>query len=278
MSFESAGADAPDHGSCNYGASRLKFRGPARRLDRPYVAFLGGSETYGRFVRTPFADLVEERLGMACVNLGCVNAGPDALAHDPAVVEIARNARLCVVQVLGAQNLSNRFYRVHPRRNDRFLEALPVLQRMFREVDFTEFHFNGHLLTALRKSSPARFARVREELQRAWGARMRGLIAAIGTPVVLLHIGHDPGGRGAAAGLGAEPALVEPWMLDLLEREGAGRVAVQVRTARQSGEMGDMICGALQVPAAEHMIGPGAHRAVANALAPDLCRRLEAGQ
>ncbi len=36
---------------------------------------------------------------------------------------------------MGAQNLSNRFYAVHPRRNDRFLRASTLMKTIFREVD-----------------------------------------------------------------------------------------------------------------------------------------------
>ena len=55
-----------------------------------------------------------------------------------------------MIQVSGAQNLSNRFHAVHPRRNDRFLRASTLLKTIYRDVDFTEFNFTRHLLTTLR--------------------------------------------------------------------------------------------------------------------------------
>ena len=51
-----AGAGALDYFPCRYGASRAVFRGPERDLSRPYVALLGGSATFGKYVATPFAD------------------------------------------------------------------------------------------------------------------------------------------------------------------------------------------------------------------------------
>ena len=62
------------------------------------------------------------------VNLGCLNAGPDVYLNDPEILRIASKADVTVLQVVGAANLTNRFYTVHPRRNDRFLHASPWLQ------------------------------------------------------------------------------------------------------------------------------------------------------
>ena len=41
--------------------------------------------------------------------------------NEPTVIDICSKALVTVVQLMGAQNTSNRFYAVHPRRNDRFL-------------------------------------------------------------------------------------------------------------------------------------------------------------
>ena len=39
------------------GPRKLLFRGPKRDLDQPFVAFLGGTNTYGKFIERPFPDL-----------------------------------------------------------------------------------------------------------------------------------------------------------------------------------------------------------------------------
>ena len=70
MTFPVAAHGALDYFPCRYGRSRVLFRGPKRPLDGPYVAFLGGTETYGRFIETPFPALVEPALGQACINFG----------------------------------------------------------------------------------------------------------------------------------------------------------------------------------------------------------------
>lgn len=263
MSYESPGAGASVVSSCRYGTSRLLVRGPRRPLDKPYAAFLGGSETFGKFVAHPFPDLVESGLGRVCVNLGCVNAGLDAFAHDAEALRIAQAAETTLIQLPGAQNLSNRFYRVHPRRNDRFLAASPMLAAIYREVDFTEFHFTRHLLGTLRRLSEDRFAVVRTELEQAWMARMRLLLRAIGGRVVLLWLRYDDDG---ACDLGTRPLFVTPRMLEPLRPLVREIVEIAVRSAARSGEMQDMLLADLQAPAAAQLIGPATHQAIADRL------------
>ena len=120
MSIDTMGPGALDYLPCRYGSSKLVFRGPRRELGQPFVAFVGSSETYGKFIKEPFPALVEQQLGRACVNFGLLNAGVDAFVHDPFVRNTAAQADVTVVQIMGAQNMTNRFYAVHPRRNDRF--------------------------------------------------------------------------------------------------------------------------------------------------------------
>ncbi len=264
MSFEVPGARALDDMPCRYGDSKLLVRGPRRSMQKPFVVFLGGNETFGKFVELPFAALTERAIGTDCVNLGCLNAGVDAYIHDPSLIEIASRARAKVVQVLGAQNLSNRYYRVHPRRNDRFLEASPLLTAMYPEVDFTEFHFNGHLITTLCKLSPERFESIRQELQMVWVSRMRLLLKRLGPNTLLLWLRHE---ETDAADLGPSPLMVNREMLDQLKLEMSGLVEVPVYSARLSGELPYMMFGPMETPVAEQMIGPGTHAEIAERLA-----------
>lgn len=171
MSFHGKGRWKAAPEACRYGASKLAFRGPKRSLTNEYVAFIGGTETYGKFVSRPFAQAVEAATGVACVNLGQPNAGIDVMLGDPGLARIASGAAAVVLQVPCAANLSNPFYKVHSRRNDRFLRAEPPLCALFTEVDFTEFSFTRHMLMHLRNVSPERFGEVRQGLAQAgtWG-------------------------------------------------------------------------------------------------------------
>lgn len=274
MSFELPGANTLDEQICRYAGSKLQFRGPCANLDDPYLAFLGSSETYGKFVREPFTDLVDRRLRRTCVNLGCVNAGLDTILNDSGLMRIAAGADMTVIQVPGAQDLTNRFYRVHPRRNDRFLEPTPMLTALYGEVDFTEFHFNKHMLSTLHRVSPGRFTAVRDELRRIWLARMRQLIRALGGRVLLLWLPYADGSGADSHPLGADPLLVTRTLLDRLVPDARGVLEVPVKPAGATCETDKMVFGPLQAPLAEHLIGPGMHRQIADRVAEALSRAL----
>jgi hypothetical protein len=85
MTYDALGVGALDYLPCRYRRSKLLFRGPRRRLERDYVAFIGGTETYGKFIEHPFPDLIEQATGLACANFGFPNAGEDVFAYDPFV-------------------------------------------------------------------------------------------------------------------------------------------------------------------------------------------------
>jgi len=269
MAFEHPGDGALDYFPCRYGKSKLLFRGPRRALDGAYCAVLGGTASYGKFVPYPYPALLEAATGLTVVNLGCVNAGPDVYLNDPEIVAVAARAQVTVLQVLGAANLTNRFYAVHPRRNDRFLSAHPLLATMYRDVDFTEFNFTRHMLLSLQAAGPERFALVAEELRSAWVARMQALIRAISAPVLLLWLSdRPPGPTEARADLGRDPLLVDRDMLASLRPMVSGYVeAVISPEARAQGVEG-MAFGPLDRPAAALVPGPAAHREAAAALLP----------
>lgn len=201
-----AGPSGEFHVAAGAGAPRLAVRaaqsacagvlpGCAR-----YGAVLGGSLCYGAGVARPFPALLQARLQMPVLNLGCRNAGVEAAMRDPAVLGLAAGACHVVVQITGAQAVSNRFYRVHPRRNDRLIGPSDALRRLYPEVDFTAFAFTGHLLGALARldADGARFALVVAELRSAWSARMASLLAELdGGGLTLLHVVT---GRGDAEG------------------------------------------------------------------------------
>ncbi len=270
MAYEYAGEAALDYFPCRYGQSKLLFRGPRRRLEGAYVAAIGGTETYGKFVPDPYPALVETALGLPVVNFGCMNAGADVFAGEPVVIHACKHARVTVIQLMGAQNLSNRFYAVHPRRNDRFLRASTLMKTIFREVDFTEFHFPRHMLSVLRERSAEKFALVEEELKAAWVARMRNLLQKIDGRCVLLWIagvaGADP--QGQADGLGHEPLFVDAGMVAAIRPLASDLVRVTPSAGALAAGTDGMSFGALDAPVAAAMPGPKVHEEIASALVP----------
>ncbi|WP_373355773.1 DUF6473 family protein [Pseudoroseicyclus sp. CXY001] len=259
---------------CRYGTSKIFFRGPQRPLDGRYVSFVGGTETYGKFIKEPFVTLVEREIGMPAVNFGCANASIGAFLAEPTIIDACRGAYANIVQVMGAQNLSNRFYSVHPRRNDRFLKPSTVLEAIYPEVDFADFCFTRHMLSALYELSPERFEIVRGELQQAWTSRMTSFLREIGPHTSLLwfsdHMPSEQHWAERPEGLQSEPLFVSRRMIDALRPFVRSVIVVQPSAmARAEGTAG--MCFAPQdESAAEGLPGAKAHREAAEAITASL--------
>ncbi len=269
MAYVFPGEGSLDYFPCRYGSSRILFRGPRRDIDRAYVAVLGGTETYGKFVPVPFPDLIEQELGLPVANLGCINAGPDVFLNEAAVTQIAAQASVTVVQILGAQNLSNRYYAVHPRRNDRFLGATPLLRTIFPRVDFTEFNFTRHMLMSLQNASADKFEVVAEELRAAWVVRMKLLLSRSGRRVILLWTSdQSPPSPTRRVDLARNPLLIDSEMINAIRAPVAGYVEAVYSAAALSQGVEGMAFAPMEAPAAAGLPGPMAHREVADLLMP----------
>lgn len=256
---------------CTYGVSRLSFRGPRRPTDGRFVAFLGGSDTFARYVPMPFSNLVETAIGEVCVNLGCQAAGPDVYLKDTAVQALRQDATATVIQLIGAANLSNAFYKVHPRRNDRFIAPTPRLIALFPEMDFSEISFTGHLISRLRTVDEARFALVRTCLQNTWRVRMRALIDGATGPVILLWFAsRPPQGDGEGNQPANEPLFVTADMVNDLR----DLVADVVEVVAPRGDTEQMSFAPLDKLAAQDCLGIGAHQIAAKALRGPLMAHL----
>lgn len=273
MSIDPLGPGALDYLPCRYGASKLLFRGPKRALKEPYIAFLGGLEVYGKFIAKPLPALVERNLGVPCVNFGYPNAGIDAFVNDPFVVEAACKADVTVLQIMGAQNMTNRFYSVHPRRNDRFTGASQLLNVIFSDVDFSEYHFTKHMLGDLLALSADRFDAVRAELQQAWLARMRLLLGQIKGRIVLLWFAPfapPRGDRGTHTQMDRDPLFVTHEMVTQLEPLVTKVVIARPSPAALDAGTQGMQFSEMERAAAAQMLGPRAHEEAAEQVAETL--------
>lgn len=278
MKHETIEGGGLHYAPCRYGLSRIFFRGPRRQLSDPYVAFLGGTETFGKFIDRPVPALVEKEIGRTCVNFGCVNGGVDAFVNDPTIMAACHDAQLTVVQIMGANHLSNRFYSVHPRRNDRFLRASTVMQAIFNDVDFADFTFTRHMLQTLHELSPERFDIVVSELREAWVARMKNMLEQIGPRVILLWFSKeelsDRPWDERPNGLQADPLFIQEHMINQL-RDRVLDVVVSnpSEVALAQGTRG-MFFTPMQAKAASEMLGVDCHNEAAGKLSPILKRYL----
>ncbi len=275
MAFVQSGDGTLDYFPCHYGASRLTFRGPRRDLTGEYLAMLGGTETYGRFVTAPFPTLIEAGLGIPVANLGCQNAGPDVYLADQAALDVAGAAQVVVLQITGAQNLTNRYYTVHPRRNDRFIAATPMLRSIYGEVDFTEIHFTRHLMKALADKGEMCFAPIAAELKALWLQRMKMLIQRLPRRTVLLWLSdHPPSPAGTVNRLDSVPWLVDCEMVGALRPLVAAYVEVAVPPTAVPATSRAIRFSADDEAAAQGLPGAASHREVAQALLPAVKRLL----
>ncbi|MCU0800818.1 MAG: DUF6473 family protein [Rhodobacteraceae bacterium] len=264
MAFLTAGAGAPDYAPCQYGASKLVFRGPPCDLTGRYVAVIGGTETFGKYVTAPYPDHLAASLGMPVVNLGVANAGPELLATEAEVMRIAAAAQAVVVQVVGAHNQSNPFYTVHPRRNDRLLGVTPAMRGLYPDVDFTAFHFTRHLLQTLHGVSQGRFAAIVAALQACWVERMTAFLAALGPRTVLLWTGTQAPLDDATEQIGPRyPAFVDKAMMRKVTGLVARHLELSLPMERPAP---DDVMQNLAVEAG--MPGLRAHRTIADRLLP----------
>ena len=269
MSYQALSPGGLDYLPCRYGHSKILFRGPRRSLSEPFVAFFGGTTTYGKFIQTPFPDVVEAELGITCANFGSMNGGVDVFATDPFLRDVSTKAAATVIQITSPRNMSNRFYRVHPRRNDRFVDASAMLRAIYRDVDFAEFNFTNHMLQRLITISPERFETVLDELRSAWVARMRLVLSQIQGKSILLWA-SDASPEEAQSNLDAEPAFVDRAMIEEVTALATHYVEVVAsQEAKATGTEG-MVLSEMDVPAASKMLGPTAHKEIALALKPAL--------
>lgn len=271
MAYAFPGAGTLDYLPCSYAGSRLVFRGPKADLHKPFIACLGGSETYGKFVPIPFPQQLEEMLAIPVANFSCLNAGPEVYVQERALLQVVSRAKVAVVQITGAQNLTNRYFSVHPRRNDRFTGPTPLLRGLFRQVDFTEFSFTRHLLHVLQGHSAERFEVLADELRSAWVSRMRDLLRQIGCPTVLLWLADTPPPPpGRRADLRQEPMLVDADMVAAIKPlANAYLEVIPPPDVRATGVEG-MAFGPMEAMAAACLPGPAVHHHLAKRLVPIL--------
>ncbi len=271
-----AGAGALDYFPCRYGASKAVFRGPKRDLSRPYVAVLGGSATFGKYVAMPYPMLLEQALGDPVANLAALNAGPDLYLSDPCTLKVAARAGVAVVQITGAEALTNPLYSVHSRRNDRFLAATPTLRALYPEVEFTDIHFTRHLLMVLRRTDAGRFRQVLDSLQKNWLDRMRDLLARLPARRVLLWVSETPPPRRAEnLDPGFGPLLVDRAMLTGLQADASLLIEAVPSTAALTEGHERMLFHETETQQARALPGAAIHAEVAERLAPEV-RRLVA--
>ena len=153
----------------------FRARGPApRRLDRNgYFACVGAAQTYGCFCEEPFPVLLQRRLSLDALNLGCAGAGPRFFLNQRGLMKHINKARFVIVQVMSGRSEDNSVFRSDglewlQRRSDRVkLSAESAYQQLLEQHDH-EFVRN-----------------VVSETRANWVRSFNQLLAAIEPPTIL---------------------------------------------------------------------------------------------
>ena len=168
MSFVAMDTRLVDFILCQYVNSKNLFRGPIKFCTHSNGVCLGGTDTFGGKVPDPFSAMLEREMGIPILNLGAQHSGAGFNSEDDAIHEIIENVQVIFVEAPSVVNQSNPFYRVHPRRNDRFVTALGPSYDLFPEADFFECHFTKHLIIKLITIAEARAVIVFRTFQDEW--------------------------------------------------------------------------------------------------------------
>lgn len=174
-----------DYDGYVWGRLSQVYRGPKPDLTQPYVACIGGAQTFGRYVERPYPSLLSGALNHQVANFGTANAGPGFFLRDSEVLEAASAAEVCVVQVMSARSLSNRLFKVKLARNAQIEAVSKALEDLFPHVDFETFTYAHNMLNQIAEDDPEKFLSVETELKTAWVARTRVLLQSIQTKRVL---------------------------------------------------------------------------------------------
>jgi hypothetical protein len=197
-----------------------------------------------------------------------MHAGPDVYLGNPDLLGHIARADFALVQVTGAERVSNPFYSVHSRRNDRFLAASPALRALFPEVDFTEVHFVRHLLHRLAEVDADRFAVVVRALKATWVTRMQHLLVHLPLRRRLLWLGENAPPQRVET-LAPGPLLVDGDMLARLAPLAGPVIVARPRPDARNRDASE--AGTTGLP------GPAAHRDIAAALLPEIAAQLRRG-
>lgn len=114
--------------------------------------------------------------------------GIDYHLANPALTLRGPSARQFILVLPPLGNLSNPYFRVHPRRNDRIVAIEPPLKNLFPEVDFALCGFTGHALGLMASTCPERFIEVRRVLIRLWIERLKALLSRLPDRGVLIDL------------------------------------------------------------------------------------------
>ena len=192
--YQKADAGFIDYRQYRFGSSKVLVRGPEEPIAKPYIVCLGAAQTFGRFVEQPFPRLLQERLGVRCVNLGAAGGGPDLFLADEEILALCAGAEACVLQVMSGRSINNGYYRVEKRRNAIVASVSPDLRDVAQAMRQERRKLSAHdfLQKVKQQKDPDLAQRVFDEVRRAWIEAYARLLKDIRTHRVLFWFSERP--------------------------------------------------------------------------------------
>jgi hypothetical protein len=154
-----------------------ELRGPPIDPERPFIAFVGAAQTFGRFCQQPFPTLVGQALRIQSLNLGVGGAGP-RLFDKPPFIDWMNRASLVVFQVMAARSEGNSLF-------DNTATGTLVGVRL---SDGKEMRFEEFLADLKAEGDTETIKRAIRESRENYVKRYIGLLRKVAKPKILLWL------------------------------------------------------------------------------------------
>ncbi|MCF6171604.1 MAG: DUF6473 family protein [Bacteroidales bacterium] len=186
------------------------FRGPKpSNLGRnKYFMCLGAAQTFGCFTEKPFPFLLSQKLELEVLNAGVAGAGPSFFLNKKRYLQMAKQARFVIIQVMSGRSESNQFFDCPFGRGI-------LIRRSDGKKMIAEHAYNELLKTTDQKE----VCKIIEETILSWTHHMVELLNLIKVPKVLFWFSvrspnYEPGFENAQNLFGKFPQFINQEMLE----------------------------------------------------------------
>ncbi|MCX7380359.1 MAG: DUF6473 family protein [Alphaproteobacteria bacterium] len=192
----------------------LEARGPAPTSGRKHFAVIGAAQTFGRFARRSYGDIIAERSGIECLNLGFSGAGPSFFTMRPRLIELINSSEFAIVLLMSGRSVSNTAFEIGQNQGVVTIRGSGnPPKRVYAEDAYWEF---------LQTEPEDRCKHIREETRANYVAENRELLRQIKVPKMLVfwssrEANYHEGVRDLPAFWGGFPHFVNQQVIDQLK-------------------------------------------------------------
>jgi hypothetical protein len=96
------------------------------KYNNSYGVAIGSASTFGRFVKRPYPEILEEKLGFPILNLGVIAGRPETYLSEPALIKVISNAKFVIKEVMSPIGYSSPYFESFLHCNKLGFEKLPL--------------------------------------------------------------------------------------------------------------------------------------------------------